>query len=128
MAEINVVPYIDVMLVLLVIFMITAPLLTEGVRVDMVKASSRPMEVKDNEPFVVVVDREGRYFINDEKEPSELERVGNAAAAVLRHRPETQFLVKGDKAVDYGAVVRAMVGLQQAGVASVGLVTQPAEK
>jgi len=127
MAEINVVPYIDVMLVLLVIFMITAPLLTEGVHVEMVQAQSRPIEARDNEPFVVVVDKEGRYFLNDEKDPSDLVRIGNAAAAVLRHRPETQFLVKGDKAVDYGAVVQAMVGLQQAGVASVGLVTRPPE-
>lgn len=127
MAEINVVPYIDVMLVLLVIFMITAPLLTQGVDVELVKAEGRPQSQEAPEPFVLTVDEEGRYFVNDDSEASTAQQVGAKAAAVLRHQPGTAFLVRGDRRVAYEAVVQAMVLLQQAGVDGVGLVTEPPE-
>lgn len=123
MAEINVVPYIDVMLVLLVIFMITAPLLTEGVKVDLVKADAQPIDSKEVEPVVVSVDEQGKYFID--KEAKEPEAIRAYAAAVLRRNPKVQFMVRGDKDVAYKAVVHAMVLLQQAGVPSVGLITDP---
>ena len=124
MSEINVVPYIDVMLVLLVIFMVTAPLLMEGVQGDLPDASARPVTKDSNEPFVVHVDGEGRYFLNDNQDPvTQLNEIRVTAAAVLRNRPETQFLVRGDRNVSYDAVVQAMVLLQKAGVSSVGLVT-----
>ncbi len=125
MAEINVVPYIDVMLVLLVIFMITAPLLTTGVEVDLVPAGVEPLPPERAEPFVVTVDREGRYFVNENDRPVALAEVGRQAAAVRRTSPKTEFLVRGDRRVPYEKVVRAMVALQQAGVENVGLVTEP---
>lgn len=127
MSEINVVPYIDVMLVLLVIFMITAPLLTEGVRVEMVQAGANPMDAKDLEPFIVTVDQSGKYYLNESKDPVSAEDIRVKAAAVRKYRPGTEFLVRGDKNVVYRAVVQAMVNLQQAGVTSVGLVTMPLE-
>jgi biopolymer transport protein TolR len=124
MSEINVVPYIDVMLVLLVIFMVTAPLLMEGVQVDLPDVDARPVTENRSEPFVVHVDREGRYFLNDNQDPIEqLNEIRVTAAIVLRNSPETQFMVRGDRNVSYDAVMQAMVLLQQAGVPSVGLVT-----
>ena len=123
MSDINVVPYIDVMLVLLVIFMITAPLLSQGVKVDLPKAQARPVENQDREPLVVTVDRTGQYFLDDRRiSPEELRK---KAAAILRLRPETPVLIRGDRQVDYGQVVKAMTLLQAAGASSVGLLTEP---
>jgi len=123
MSDINVVPYIDVMLVLLVIFMITAPLLSQGVKVDLPKAQARPVENQDREPLVVTVDRTGQYFLDDRRiSPEELRK---KAAAILRLRPETPVLIRGDRQVDYGQVVKAMTLLQAAGAPSVGLLTEP---
>lgn len=123
MAEINVVPYIDVMLVLLVIFMVTAPLLTEGVKVDLVQADASQIDSQQQEPVVLTVDRDGNYFID--KEAKEPEAIRAYAAAVLRRNPKIEFMVRGDKNVAYEAVVNAMVLLQQGGVPSVGLITDP---
>ncbi len=123
MSEINVVPYIDVMLVLLVIFMITAPLLSQGVKVDLPKAAARPVESQDRETLVVTVDREGRYFLDDRRiSPEELSR---KTAAILRARPQTPVLIRGDRQSNYGEVVKAMTLLQSAGAPSVGLLTEP---
>ncbi|WJW74958.1 protein TolR [Thiohalobacter sp. IOR34] len=126
-AEINVVPYIDVMLVMLVIFMITAPLLTQGVQVELPSAAAEALPADSLEPLEVTVDAEGRYYLNlgDERQPVDADTLLQRAAAVLRHKPKTPVLVRGDQAVNYGAVVRAMVLLQQAGAPSVGLVTEP---
>ncbi len=125
MGEINVVPYIDVMLVLLVIFMITAPLLTQGVNVELPQASAKPVELREQEPIVVTVDRRGRYFLEDKAIGREdlVKRV----SAVLRLQPQTPVLIRGDRQVAYQDVVDAMVLLQAAGAPSVGLVTQPAD-
>ena len=123
MSDINVVPYIDVMLVLLVIFMITAPLLSQGVKVDLPKAAARPVENQDRETLVVTVDRTGQYFLDDRRiSPEELRK---KVAAILRLRPETPVLIRGDRQVDYGQVVKAMTLLQAAGAPSVGLLTEP---
>ncbi len=128
MGEINVVPYIDVMLVLLVIFMVTAPLLTEGVHVDLVQAAAKTLPPKDQEPFVVTVDKDGRYFLNEGTEPVSAEDMQVRAAAVYRrHEGKIDFLVRGDRQTVYEHIIQAMVNLQQAGVASVGLVTEPTE-
>ena len=125
MAEINVVPYIDVMLVLLVIFMITAPLLTEGVKVDLPQADAKALDTGQTEPFVLTEDRDGKLFVeNTEKEAPQ---VTAFAAAVLRRNPKTQFVVRGDKEVAYQLVVDAMVLLQRAGVETIGLITDPGE-
>lgn len=128
MSEINVVPYIDVMLVLLIIFMVTAPLLSTGVDVNLPKAVAEPMENQDEEPFVVTVDKEGNYYINDDEDEIATDReIEIKARAVLQRNPSLPFLVRGDGEADYAFVVRAMVLLQRAGVESVGLVTDPPE-
>ncbi|MCG6898698.1 MAG: protein TolR [Gammaproteobacteria bacterium] len=131
MADINVVPYIDVMLVMLVIFMITAPLLTQGVQVELPVAAAEPIEEADKEPLVVNVDAAGNLYLNvgeTPEEPLDGETLMQKVAAVLRRQPQKSVLVRGDHAVDYGTVVSAMVLLQQAGVPSVGLVTEPPEE
>jgi biopolymer transport protein TolR len=131
MGEINVVPYIDVMLVLLVIFMITAPLLTEGVKVELPQADARPMDEDAKRPLVVTVNREGAYFITyDDDRTQEVDRqtLLDKAAAIVRLNPDIPVLVKGDRDVPYGQVVGAMVLLQQAGAPKVGLVTEPREE
>ncbi|MDO8705734.1 MAG: protein TolR [Sulfuricaulis sp.] len=126
MSEINVVPYIDVMLVLLVIFMITAPLLSQGVQVDLPQAAARPVESQDRETLVVTVDREGRYFLDDRRLSSE--ELRKKVAAILRLRPQTPVLIRGDRQANYGEVVKAMTLLQTAGAPSVGLLTEPPRK
>lgn len=125
MGEINVVPYIDVMLVLLIIFMVTAPLLSQGVKIDLPKAQAEALADDDNEPFVVTVDAAGAYYLNDDREAAADARdIEVKARAVLRRNPAVPFLVRGDAAAAYADVVRAMVLLQAAGVESVGLVTE----
>ncbi len=128
MGEINVVPYIDVMLVLLIIFMVTAPLLSTGVKVDLPKAAAKPMEDENEEPFVITIDSEGNYFLNDNEEKIVSSReIELKARATLMRNPELSFLVRGDGAAKYTHVVQAMVLLQKAGVDSIGLVTEKPE-
>lgn len=129
-AEINVVPYIDVMLVLLVIFMVTAPLLQQGVSVELPDAAASALPEKDKTPIVVSVDDEGSYYLNVSGNPAapiDPRALKLQVAAELVRDPKRQVLVKGDKSVAYGQVVGAMVLLQQAGAPSVGLVTQGSE-
>ncbi|MDG2377020.1 MAG: protein TolR [Woeseiaceae bacterium] len=129
MGEINVVPYIDVMLVLLIIFMVTAPLLTQGIVVDLPEAAADPIDGDQNDvPIVLSVDEAGNLYINigdDEEAPQGSQEVIARTAAVLRNRPDAPVLVKADRAVPYGNVVGAMVLLQQAGADRVGFVTDP---
>ena len=124
-AEINVVPYIDVMLVLLIIFMVTAPLLTEGVKIDLPQTNANPVELNPEspEPFILTVTEAGDYYIDDlQKTPQE---VLVYAIGLLREKPSTDFLVRGDKQAVYDDVLQAMVLLKQAGVETVSLVTEP---
>jgi len=129
MGEINVVPYIDVMLVLLIIFMVTAPLLTQGIEVDLPEAAAEPIDAAPNEiPIVLSVDKAGNLYINigdDEDAPQSGREIVARTAAVLRNRPDAPVLVKADRDVSYGNVVGAMVLLQQAGADKVGFVTDP---
>lgn len=131
MGEINVVPYIDVMLVLLVIFMITAPLLKEGVKVDLPTAAARPIDpefLAKHDPLVLSIDSGGRFYINfgqNQDKPVSEATVSSRTAALLRRDPQTPILVKADTTVPYGTVVRAMVMLQQAGASKVGFLTDP---
>jgi biopolymer transport protein TolR len=129
MGEINVVPYIDVMLVLLIIFMVTAPLLTQGIKVELPKAGAEPIEdVPNHPPIVISVDVDGNLYINlgdDKEQPASSQEIIAKTSAVLRNRAETPVLVKADRAVPYGNVVGAMVLLQQAGADNVGFVTDP---
>ncbi len=126
-AEINVVPYIDVTLVLLVVFMITAPLLMQGVKVELPDANSAPMDTKDQDPFIVSIKADGSYWIDikGENQSQSLATIKDRVGKVLRQKPQTPVLVWGDSAVDYGSVVNLMSELQLAGAPSVGLVTEP---
>ncbi len=130
MAEINVVPYIDVMLVLLIIFMVTAPLLTQGIEVELPKAGAEPIDTVENtDPLVLSVDSAGNLYLNvgeDESSPVDAERIMRLTSVVLERRPNTPVVVNADSRVAYGKVVAAMVLLQRAGAEKVGLLTDPA--
>ncbi|MFQ5660267.1 MAG: protein TolR [Gammaproteobacteria bacterium] len=131
MSEINVVPYIDVMLVLLIIFMITAPLLSQGVKVDLPKAPSEVMPAVDKEPVIISIDSAGNSFINygdDQDKPVPPKILVNRVAALLKYQPRIPVYIKGDAHVPYGKVVAIMALLQGAGVDGVGLVTEPPEQ
>ncbi len=128
MAEINVVPYLDVMLVLLVVFMVTAPMLMQGVKVDLPQAPSTPIDNKDEEPLIVSIKPDGTYYLNigkDQESPKSLNKITEVVAKVLRQNPKIPVLVWGDAEVRYGVVVSLMTRLQGAGAPSVGLVTEP---
>ena len=131
MSEINVVPYIDVMLVLLVIFMITTPLLTQGINVELPQTNSTPIEQKEEEPIIVSVDKDGRYYLNlgdSSDRPLETGKLMIRIKAVLKHRQDNTVYVKGDKNANYGKIVVLMARLKQAGVEHVGLVTRMVDK
>jgi len=132
MGEINVVPYIDVMLVLLIIFMVTAPLLTQGIKVELPKAGAEPIDdVPNHPPLVLSVDKDGKLYLNRgsaKNEPTDAQTVIATTSAILRNRPQTPILVKADKNVPYGNVVGAMVLLQRAGADTVGFVTDPLDE
>ncbi|MGB0239140.1 MAG: protein TolR [Cycloclasticus sp.] len=128
MAEINVVPYIDVMLVLLIIFMITAPLIQQGVEIDLPQADAEQVDEQNIQPLVVTVDQQGQYYLDvgeNTDEPISTETLQLKVAAVLRNKPKTPVMIRGDKDVVYGEVVQAMTTLQAAGVPSIGLLTDP---
>ena len=129
MSEINVVPYIDVMLVLLIIFMITAPLLSQGVKVNLPHASAKPLDLKQNEtPVILTVSADGKYYLNigaHPDQPINEQLVIATVRAVLNLKPNTHVLVRGDKNASYNAVLTGMTWLQAAGAPSVGLETNP---
>lgn len=135
MAEINVVPYIDVMLVLLVIFMITAPMLTQGVTVDLPKAASQTLATTEREPIILSVNQRGDYFLNIATTPDMpmdsqalMVRVAAELTLVKEAGEKINVLVKGDQGVPYGKVVQAMALLKEAGAEQVGLLTDSAEQ
>jgi biopolymer transport protein TolR len=131
MAEINIVPYVDVMLVLLVIFMVTAPLLTQGVIVDLPETDSQVIEEQEMPPIIITVDKVGNYFLNinnDPKNPLLPSALAETVAKELEKTPHRPVLVRGDAQVNYGKVVTAMALLQQAGAPTVGLVTDTLEQ
>jgi len=133
MSEINVVPFIDVMLVLLVIFMITTPLLTQGVKIELPKTEAKALPPNQKEPLIVTVDATGNYYLNISSKPNQ-----PVTAQVLSHLVSTELtqnenteqrpvLVRGDKSTNYGKVIEAMALLQKAGAKSVGLITEPSQ-
>ncbi len=128
MSEINIVPYVDVMLVLLVIFMVTAPLLTQGVQIDLPVAKAEPLPHDQKPPLVVSVDEKGNLFLDQAKNAIDPSTLAVKVQAALRLDPARAVLVRGDKNVDYGKVMGAMVLLKHAGVSKVGLMTQHYEE
>lgn len=127
-SEINVVPLIDVMLVLLIVFMVTAPLLMQGVKVELPEANSVPLEDQEQDPLIVSIKADGSYWFelgNDGQQKEELAVIKDRVSKILRQQPNTPVLVWGDTNVQYGVVVHLMSELQSAGAPSVGLVTEP---
>ena len=130
MAEMNVVPYIDVMLVLLVIFMITAPMLTQGLKVELPKVDSEAMQVDSQEPIVITIKADGSYWLKEDKNDSSpvlLEQLTESLLVHQQKNPELQVLISGDTQVPYGEVVKLMASLQKAQILRVGLLTEPSE-
>jgi biopolymer transport protein TolR len=131
MAEINVVPYIDVMLVLLIVFMVTAPLLNQGIEVDLPSANNEPLDIDENfETLVVSITSNGEYFLSvgttgDEREAVSLETVGEQVRRILNANPDIQVLIEGDEDAGWGAMVTLITALQQAGVTNPNFITQP---
>jgi len=135
MSEINVVPYIDVMLVLLVIFMATAPLMMQGVEIDLPNTDSKPLSNEQDDPLVITVDDEGRIFVNtgmpragEEGTRATIYSLADQAAKIIDARPDIAVYVRADKAIAYREVIEVMTVLQRAGATSVGLVTEPVEE
>ncbi|WP_300619329.1 protein TolR [Dokdonella sp.] len=129
-AEINVVPYIDVMLVLLIIFMVTAPLMNLGVDIELPQSSAKSIQ-NDKEPVVVSVDQDGHLFLTlgkDQREPIDEATLVNKVSAFVRENPQVPVLVAGDQRADYGKIYQAMVLLQSANVPKVGLMSQPLQQ
>jgi len=132
MAEINVVPYIDVMLVLLIIFMVTAPLLSQGVEVELPDAAAQPLDqdMQDMDPIILSVNAAGEMFINlgdNEESPRDAAEIVRLAETVIKRKADVPVLVKGDENVAYGRVITGMVLLQRAGASKVGFLTDPAD-
>jgi len=129
-SEINVVPYIDVMLVLLIIFMVTAPLLNLGVDIHLPQSAAK--SVQDNkEPVLVSVDKDGNFFLTlggTQREPIDADNLVRKVSAFVRANPQVSVMIGGDERVDYGKIYQAMVLLQQAGVPKVGLMSQPVQE
>lgn len=129
-AEINVVPYIDVMLVLLIIFMVTAPLVTQGVQVDLPQAAAETLPDNSKPPVIASIDKQGLYYLSggdSGKQSLTKNEMSTLVEAQLTEDPTTQFIVKGDGDVPYKRVIDLMVLLQEAGVPSLGLMTEPDE-
>ncbi|BCV61584.1 protein TolR [Shewanella algae] len=131
-AEINVVPYIDVMLVLLIIFMVTAPIVTQGVKVDLPQGKAEPLPADSKPPVVASINAEGEYFLDLGGSPNnevlDLEEISTRVSAIIQMEPDRPVVVKGDRAIPYERVIQLMVSLQNAGVPSVGLMTDSPEE
>lgn len=131
MADINVVPYIDVMLVLLIVFMVTAPLLNQGIDVELPQANNEPLNIDENHATLVVsITATSEYYLSlgatgDERESTSLETVGEQVAKIVAANPEIQVLVEGDTSADWGAMIQLLTTLQGAGVANPNFITQP---
>ncbi|GAB5498842.1 MAG: protein TolR [Pseudohongiellaceae bacterium] len=131
MAEINVVPYIDVMLVLLIVFMVTAPLLNQGIEVDLPQANNEPLDIDENlETLVVSITSTGEYFLSigatgEDRQSVTLDTVGEQVGRIIGANPQIQVLVEGDTTADWGAMINLITTLQRAGVSNPNFITQP---
>ena len=126
-AEINVTPFVDVMLVLLVVFMITAPMLATGVSVDLPKTKAEALPTTDDQPLMVTVDRDGQIFVGGQDEPVAIESLAPMLTAIAKENLERRVFVRGDQSVAYGKVVIVLSKLQQAGFRNAGMVVDPEE-
>ena len=130
-AEINIVPYIDVMLVLLIIFMVTVPLIQQGVEIDLPQASAESLEQPTEvEPLIITVDRRGRFFINQGQRANQAideDLLLSQVTAIISSAPAVPVYVRGDRSVAYEHVMTAMITLQKAGADDIGLITRPPE-
>lgn len=133
MGDINVVPYIDVMLVLLIVFMVTAPLLNQGIEVELPQANNEPLDIDENRATLVVsITSAGEYFLSlgatgDDRQSTTLEGVGEQVGKIVSANPEIQVLVEGDTAADWGAMIQLLTTLQAVGVANPNFITKPLE-
>ena len=125
MGEINVTPFVDVMLVLLIIFMVTAPMMVEGVNVDLPETTGQPLE-SEQEPLVVSIDKEGQVFINDFQTSRDI--FATKLGKVLEARQDKTVYLKADKTIPYGVVIQVMSDIREIGVAKLGMVTLPARE
>ncbi|MDJ0818868.1 MAG: protein TolR [Desulfobacterales bacterium] len=123
MSEINVTPFVDVMLVLLIIFMVTAPMMIQGLNVDLPKASAKPLE-SEKEHLVITINRDQQIFINDFEVT--VESLGNKLTKILQGRTDRDVYLKADKGIPYGTVVQVMAEIKGAGVEQLGMITEPA--
>ena len=123
-AEINVVPYIDVMLVLLIIFMVLSPLLIQGIEVNLPQTDTTKMSVQ-NQPLVISIDANGKYYINigDEQLPIDLEELKNKSLVIFSANPDIEVVFQGDKSVSFDSVAKAMAAVQSVGIEKIGIVT-----
>jgi len=127
-SDINVVPYIDVMLVLLVIFMISAPLMVQGIQVNLPEASSEALPVKNNEPLIISIDQEGEIFLETESTKNQsltLSELNSFVSRIFEASPNMQVVIRGDASVAYQRVMVVMAELQSAGASDIGLISQP---
>ena len=127
-SDINVVPYIDVMLVLLVIFMISAPLMVQGIQVNLPEASSEALPVKNNEPLIISIDQEGKIFLETESTKNQsltLLELNSFVSKIFQASPNMQVVIRGDASVAYQRVMVVMAELQSAGASDIGLISQP---
>lgn len=130
-SDINMIPFIDIMLVMLVAFMVAAPMLIQGVDVNLPEVKSNFLSSSSSEPIVVSVTQKGLYYLNVEavkNKPLSLSDLSHRVSSIVKEKPKTAVLIKGDSQVSYGVVVEAMSSLQEAGVNDVGLVTEPIKK
>ncbi len=131
MSEINVVPYIDVMLVLLIVFMITAPLLNQGIEVELPEANNEPLDLDENlETLVVTITSAGEYFLSlgatgEDRQSLDLETVARQVGQILNANPTVQVLIEGDTNATWGAMINLITALQNAGAENPNFITQP---
>jgi biopolymer transport protein TolR len=134
MGQMNVVPYIDVMLVLLIIFMITAPLMQQGIKVELPEANAAvldPEDLQENESLILSIDADGNFYINvgvdDPEQPVSADTVLETVAAIVRRNPRTPTMINADRSISHGTFVQGLVLLQQAGATQIGIMTEPPE-
>ena len=130
-SDINVVPYIDVMLVLLVVFMVSAPLMVQGILLNLPEASNEPLPREQQDPLIISVDSKGQFYLeiqSSQNEPLALIQLSEKISSILKVKPSLQVVVRGDGQVEYQRIISLMSELQNTGVDNVGLITSPSRK